>query len=195
MISPNTPIQTADNDAAVCKSVPNKINGLYSDLNSCRNTEETSRVQNFVANTYEVKAEFEQQAITYNDLIITGDSLFGSSTNDTQIADIKARNGELKNMKDKLLKDIRSAESQTEQAERDFLDTKAALPETLPQKILHTIEDYTMFVFMLSFVFMAIALIYMYVASQGFSINSIIIGIVVAVVVAFVLGALLFNFL
>jgi hypothetical protein len=195
MISPNTPIQTADNDAAVCKSVPNKINGLYSDLNSCRNTEETSRVQNFVANTYEVKTEFEQQAITYNDLIITGDSLFGSSTNDTQIADIKARNGELKNMKDKLLKDIRSAESQTEQAERDFLDTKAALPETLPQKILHTIEDYTMFVFMISFVFMAIALIYMYVASQGFSINSIIIGIVVAIVVAFVLGALLFNFL
>jgi lipopolysaccharide export LptBFGC system permease protein LptF len=195
MISPNTPIQTADNDAAVCKSVPNKINGLYSDLNSCRNTEETSRIQNFVANTYEVKAEFEQQAITYNDLIITGDSLFGSSTNDTQIADIKARNGELKNMKDKLLKDIRSAESQTEQAERDFLDTKAALPETLPQKILHTIEDYTMFVFMLSFVFMAIALIYMYVASQGFSINSIIIGIVVAVVVAFVVGVLLFNFL
>lgn len=195
MISPSTPIQNADNDAAVCKSVPNKVPNLYNELNSCRNTEETSRVQNFVANTYQVKSEFEQQDIIYNDLIITGDNLYGTTTNDTQIADIKARNTELKKLKDGLLKDIRSAESRTEQAERDFLDTKAGLPETLPKKILYTIEDYTMFVFMVSFIFMAIALIYMYSAMNEFSISALGVGLVVATVVAVVLGILLFNFL
>ena len=195
MISPSTPIQNADNDAAVCKSVPNKVQNLYGELNSCRNTEETARVQNFVANTYQVKSEFEQQDIIYNDLIMTGDNLYGTTTNDTQIADIKARNTELKKLKEGLLKDIRSAESRTEQAERDFLDTKAALPETLPKKILHTIEDYTMFVFMVSFIFMAIALIYMYAAMNEFSLSAFGIGLVVAIIVALVLGVLLFNFL
>ena len=144
---------------------------------------------------YKARQEFESDEAVYQDLIVTGDTLFGSSSSDTQIADIRSRNSELKKLKDKLVAEIKSATSREEQANRDFLDTKEALPESLPKKVVRTLEDYSVAFFLLAYLFAGIALVYLYVVTNQFSLGSIVTGLVVFAVIGLVVAVMLFRFI
>ena len=144
---------------------------------------------------YKARQEFESDEAIYQDLIVTGDTLFGSSSSDTQIADIRSRNSELKKLKDKLVAEIKSATSREEQANRDFLDTKEALPESLPKKVVRTLEDYSVAFFLLAYLFAGIALVYLYVVTNQFSLGSIVTGLVVFAVIGLVVAVMLFRFI
>jgi uncharacterized protein YdcH (DUF465 family) len=191
--SGNTLYSAGDSPQA-CRT-NNQLDQRINNLNNCRDPQETARIEKFAENTYKIKDDFQAQTALYNDLILTGDNLFGTSPTNLQVNEIKKRNQELKDMKEKLQSEINAANSATERAERDFLDTKAGLPDPLPKKMIHTIEDYTMLVFVMSFVLMLISFIYLYSAMSGFTTNSIITGIVAAIVVSVILTILIYNIL
>lgn len=191
-----TPPQlSAADQAAACKSTPNKVGEVQAALAACRNSTEDTRVGTLLDTVSNARGKFESEEAVYQDLIVTGDSIFGTTTTDTQIADIRARNAELKKMKSGLLTAIKSAASRAEQANRDFIDTKEALPETLPRKMLRTLEDYTVAVFMLAYLFMGLSLVYLYVAINGFSGATVLTALLVFGVVSIVLGVLMYRFL
>lgn len=191
--SGNTLFSAGDSPQA-CRT-NNQLGLRQSDLNKCRDPKETARIEKFAENTYKIRDDFQAQTALYNDLILTGNNIFGSSPTNLQVDDIKLRNQELKDIKEKLQNEIKLANSSTERAERDFLDTKAGLPDPLPKKMLHTIEDYTMLVFLMSYVLLAIALVYLYTVMNGFALNSIITGIVAIVVISSILGILIYKIL
>ena len=191
--SGNTTFSAGDSPQA-CRT-NNLVGTRQSDLGNCRDQKETIRIDNFIKDTYTIKSDFDNQNALYNDLIITGDNLFGTAKTNLQVDDIKKRNQELKDMKDKLQAEINTANSAAERAERDFLDTKAGLPDPIPKKMLHTIEDYTMLVFLMGFILMAISIVYLYITMQGFTSKSIIEGIVGGLVITLVLGTLVYNIL
>jgi len=191
--SGNTLYSAGDSPQA-CRT-NNQLDQRINNLNSCRDPQETNRIEKFAENTYKIKDDFQAQTALYNDLILTGDNLFGSSPTNLQVNEIKKRNQELKEMKDKLESEIKASQAATERAERDFLDTKAGLPDPMPKKMLHTIEDYTMLVFIMSYLVMTIAFIYLFTAMRGFTTNSIITGIVAGIVVSIILTILIYNIL
>jgi hypothetical protein len=191
--SGNTTFSAGDSPQA-CRT-NNLLGKRQSDLASCRDQRETVRIDNFIKDTYNIQSDFDTQNAMYNDLVIQGDNLFGTAKTNLQVDDIRKRNKELQDMKDKLQGEINTANAAAERAERDFLDTKAKLPDPIPKKMLHTIEDYTMLVFLMSYTLMGIALIYLYAANQGFAINSIITGLVGAFVITLFIGVLIYNIL
>lgn len=193
IVTPPT-LSQAD-QATACKSTPNRVNEVQNTLASCRNNTESTRIGTFMDTVYKARQEFESDEAVYQDLIVTGDTLFGSSSSDTQIADIRSRNSELKKLKDKLVAEIKSATSREEQANRDFLDTKEALPESLPKKVVRTLEDYSVAFFLLAYLFAGIALVYLYVVTNQFSLGSIVTGLVVFVVIGLVVAVMLFRFI
>lgn len=189
------PTLSQADQATACKSTPNKVNELQTTLASCRNDTESTRIGTFMETVYKARQEFESDEAVYQDLIITGDTLFGSSSSDTQIADIRSRNSELKKLKEKLVAEIKSASSREEQANRDFLDTREALPETLPKKVVRTLEDYSVAFFILAYLFAGIAIVYLYVVMNQFAVGAIVTGLVVFVVVSLIVGVMLFRFI
>ena len=191
--SGNTLFSAGDSPQA-CRT-NNLVGSRQADLAKCRDQRETIRVDNFIKDTYAIKSDFDNQNAMYNDLILTGDNLFGTAKTNLQVDDIRKRNKELKDMKDKLQAEINAANAAAERAERDFLDTKAGLPDPMPKKMLHTIEDYTMLVFLMGYTLMGIAFIYLYVTMKGFTPKAIVEGIVGAFVITLLLGTLVYNIL
>lgn len=54
-----------------------------------------------------------------------------------------------------------------DRSNRDFIDVKRTLPEKQPKKLLHFIEDYTMALLAISYLFMIIVGIYYYSMVNG----------------------------
>jgi chromosome segregation ATPase len=78
-----------------------------------------------------------------------------------------------------------------EQHERDFIDLRDALPEVLPNTSVHVLDDYTMWVLVLSYGIFAISMIFYYCYTGGYSIGSIVTSTVGAAVLTIFLGVLM----
>lgn len=185
---------TAGDSPQACR-INGKLNTVFNNIDSCRDPIEEQRIQTVVKNITNIKEDFQEQVARYNDLILQGNTLFGTTPSNQQIEDIKKRNQELKEIKDKLQNEITSANSAAERAERDFLDAKASLPDPLPKKMVHTIEDYTMLVFIMSYFVMLIACIYLFVVMRGVTTNAVVSGLVGGAVITIILGILIYNIL
>ena len=97
------------------------------------------------------------------DALITGNAIYASSSHNTGISnDVSARNDELQKRKKELQRDIEKKEALINRSNRDFTDVKGTLPETLPKKTLNVMEDYTLAVLVISYLFMVSALLYFY---------------------------------
>jgi prefoldin subunit 5 len=189
---PTGPIIQADNNSAICKSTPNQVNTLLSTLSSCRSTVDSDQLSQIVQKLTNYGADFDQLNATYNDLILAGDNLYGSSSSSEQIQQIKLRNEELRELKEKLEKQIQAAESRSEQMNRDFIDMQTEQPQPLPNKTLHVLEDYTVAVLSITWLFMVIGLVYLYTYTAGFTAKSVLIGIVSGGIATLIAYALLF---
>ena len=98
--------------------------------------------------------------------------MFGSFGYADITRQVTARNNELKSKKEALLTDIKKKEAIVERSNRDFTDIKDSLPEPQPNKILHVLEDYTLAVLVISYLFALLAGIYAYVffaEAKGFA--------------------------
>ena len=78
--------------------------------------------------------------------------------------------------KTELEETLQKTRSSAERLNRDFIDVKETLPETLPTRIIHMLDDYTLVVLLISFFFMVLSLIFIYAATQGYTLMSILKG-------------------
>ena len=188
------PNMQANNNASICKAVPNKIQGLHTTLNSCRSEQEDSRILDMIRKTTQTTDKFKHHEMIYNDLVATGDRLFGSMSSHTMIQDIANRNEELKKTKVQLEREISNNEGISEVENRDFIDELNENPE--PQKTyrLNVVEDYTLSVFSITYLFMALSFGFLYIRKNNYSITSIIYSII-SIAIATVVMFLLLNFL
>ena len=99
---------------------------------------------------------------TITDLISIGDSLY-DPTKGSVTADVISRNKELSDKKTKIENEIKEQEAIINRSNRDFTDVRNELPETLPNKSLHFIEDYTVLILCISYFFMVIIALHIYV--------------------------------
>jgi CRISPR/Cas system-associated endonuclease/helicase Cas3 len=179
MVVTSSPPPLSQNDqASQCKST-NKIPDAQQTLASCLNSEEIQRIQNFISNTTDPNGDFATLNAVYNDLLSSGDAIFGQLPEQTILDQVKTRNIELLAKKDSIRKTLESNDSKIERADRDFIDTKEALPQTFTQKTVHVLDDYTLVVLSVSYVFFLLTMMYLYMYTNQYSMSSIIQGVLI----------------
>ena len=109
-------------------------------------------------------------------MIAAGDKFYGSSANSTVIAEVAARNRDLQTTLETLQKDTKKLKGSTERHERDFLDVRAALPERLSTQRLNVLDDYTMLLLTVSYLVMALSIVFYYAQVNNYTITSILGG-------------------
>ena len=152
--------------AAVCRSVPNGLNALNSQINDCTTTTELNRNTNFASNTFKLQKDLESLTGTVGDSLMMGDSMFGQFGYQDIAKQVKERHIELKTKKETLLKEVDKNESILERSNRDFSDVKDTIKEPQSKKVLRFVEDYTMAFVVIAYLFMIISIIYVYTASS-----------------------------
>ena len=179
MLATTPPLPTAQNDqASACKSQLQVIPQLQASIAACRNTEEVQRATTLLTTIENVPGELESQTIQFMNLLMTGDSFFGASAATSSVQDVKNRNKELKQTLGEAQAAISKNTMIVERSERDFVDEKDAAPEKIHDGIAHVLDDYTILVLAISYVFFILLGLLWYMSSNDFSINSIVIGIV-----------------
>jgi hypothetical protein len=128
------------------------------------------------------------------DSLMMGDSIFGNTGHAEIIHEVKERNHDLKIKKETLMKDVDNKESIINRSNRDFTDVKDSLPETQPKKILHFMEDYTLAILLMAYLFMVITCIYMYTATAAIPMTAIFNGIMISIPVTILAAMLLYTF-
>lgn len=121
----------------------------------------------------------------YTDLITTGNTLFESAqttgfTSDAVITELRTK-------KSALEAEIAAMRREIGASRQDFADNYHETPEL---KKLHVIEDYTLAIFWVSYIFMALALVYLYAAGAGLAAAAV--GLLAAGIVGAVLAGLLY---
>lgn len=189
------PQLSQDDSAALCKSNPQQIQQLTQGLATCRSSTESQRADQLLFSVDDTLGFFSGQTAQLNDLLATGDKFLGAAPSSSALEEVRIRNRDLKGRVKKLEAHIQQGNARMEQMERDFLDTKAALPETLPNKIIHVLEDYTLAVLLLAYIFGALAVLFYYVNSNLYSIKSILFGSIGLAVISIFLFILAMMFL
>ena len=172
------------------------INKISTGITNCSRPEETLKKDKVITNTLRLKEDIASLRANVRDSLAVGESVFGSYGHSDITKQIRDRNDDLINKKESLIQDINKKESIIERANRDFTDVKRTLPEKQPKKILHFIEDYTLAVLSISYLFMlCIGIYYFSIKGNGefntsdFTqalINSVILSIIVGVVLYYI---------
>jgi len=81
---------------------------------------------------------------------------------------IRERNNDLQQKYDNLNKEIKKGEAIIARSERDFMDVNNTVQEPQPQKTLRFIEDYTLAILVISYIFMIIVIMYIYTITAEF---------------------------
>jgi hypothetical protein len=157
-----------DITAAVCRSTPNGLNDLTGKIGQCTTTTESNRNLNLATNSFKLEQDITSLKGMVGDLLTSGDSIFGQAGHIEVVNQVKQRNDDLKSKKDSLLKDVDKNEAIIERSNRDFSDVKDSLPEKQPTRFLHFIEDYTLAILLMAYLFMIIAVIYVYTITSEF---------------------------
>jgi hypothetical protein len=139
---------------------------------------------------------FDLQTGIFNDNLLTGDQLFGSSPSQSVLEDVLKRNRELKGRKDELSRKIQVGEDSAQVFDTDFKDAlESGGAFSSPSTVLHVLDDYTLAVLIMSWVFLALSLVIYYSASSGYNLWSIITGVVYACGMTLILAILAGFFL
>jgi len=99
---------------------------------------------------------------TITDLITIGNSMYDPTTG-SMTAEVTSRNKELTEKKTKLTNEIKKQEAIINRTNRDFTDVRDQLPETIPNKRFHLIEDYTLVMMSIAYLFMIVVALQTYV--------------------------------
>ena len=154
--------------ASVCKSVPNGLNTLNGEINNCMSTTELNRNTNFAENTFKLQQDITTLSGTTADSLVMGDTMFGQFGYNDIAKQVQSRNDELKKKKDQISKEVEKGNAIIERSNRDFADVKDTISEPQPKRVLRFIEDYTLAILVISYIFMIIAIIYIYTITSEF---------------------------
>ena len=166
-----------DSAANICKSNGN-LQKFQGELGGCRTGADNTRIQSFFSKLDDVQGFFESQFAQFNDLMATGDKFYGAAANSTVLAEVSQRNKDLQTTLETLQKDTSRLKASTERHERDFLDVKGALPERITTQRLNVLDDYTMLLLTVSYIMMALSIVFYYAQANDYTITSILIGTV-----------------
>lgn len=121
-----------------------------------------------------------------------GDSMFGEFGYADVSKQVSDRNAELKRKKEAIKKDIDKKEGIIARSGRDFTDVKDSLPETMPNKTLHVLEDYTIAILLVSYLFMILSFIFYYTSEAVVFATGLFQSILYSVLLTFVVGVLFY---
>jgi hypothetical protein len=148
------------------------IEKLSKGITQCMRPEEKSRNESLMEKAQYLESDIASLRANVLDSLAVGDSMFGNYGHSDVSKQVQARNADLKAKKDELVNDINKKEDIIERSNRDFTDVKKNLPEVQPKTVLHFIEDYTMALLAISYLFMTIIGIYYYsIVNDEFSIS------------------------
>jgi hypothetical protein len=167
----------SDSAANICKSNGN-LKTFQKELAGCRTSTDNTRIKSFFSNLEDIQGFFDGQFAQFNDMLALGDRFYGTSANSSVLAEVSNRNKDLQNTLNTLQKDTKQLQGATERYERDFLDVKGALPERIPTQRLNVLDDYTMLLLVISYLMMALSIVFYYAQVNDYTITSILIGTV-----------------
>jgi len=129
---------------------------------------------------------------TITDLITIGNSMYDPTTG-SMTAEVASRNKELQEKKTQIQEQIKQQEAIINRSNRDFTDVRDQLPETLPKKTLNFIEDYTLIIVCISYLFMVVVALQTYVmySPENF-LTAIGKGVSYSLILTLIFGALLY---
>lgn len=185
----------------ICESKlnrPEDLKELNTNLEKCRSTEDKNRNTDFSKNTIKLQNDIVMLRASIGDSLLMGDSIYGTHGVSEITNQVQSRNTELKVKKDIIKDRIIKNEAIIERSNRDFSDVKDTLPETQPKTLLHFIEDYTLAFLVMAYLFMLIALNYLYyVSSQvqytaSFNYTALLRGIFGSGIITVIMGIILY---
>lgn len=154
----------------ICESVSNRpedLRELNTNLEKCSSETDKIRNTDFSKNTTKLQNDIVMLRASIGDSLLMGDSIYGTHGVHEITNQVQARNKELKRKKDILKDRITKSDAIIERSNRDFSDVKDTVPEPEPKKLLHFIEDYTVAFLGMAYLFMLVALNYLYVRTQS----------------------------
>ena len=155
-----------DTSAAVCHTQQG-MNNLAAQISGCTTSTEADRNNNFATTTLSLEQDITSIRANVTDSLSMGDSMFGQFGHVDITHQVKERNRELKLKKENLVKNIKEKEARIRRADRDFSDVKDTIEEPQKQTALHFIEDYTLAILSISYLFMMLLGIYMYISNAA----------------------------
>ena len=188
-------MSSRNDKAATCKSNPARVTSIITNADECANQTEHERRQTFATDTGKQKDEIENLKSVYTNALASADSIFGSGSTTTFATEIDERNKDLKQKVEELTTKINRSKASIERADRDFVDSKEQQPETMPTRTAHVIDDYTLIILFISYLFLALTILYWYVQQNDFSTKALLTGIAVGIVVSGILAMLLWAYL
>jgi len=120
---------------------------------------------NLATTTLKITQDLESLRSTIHNSLTVGDKIFGQMGHADLTQDVTERNNDLQSKKDTLLHDIDKKEAIINRSNRDFSDVNDTLPETQSNKKLNFIEDYTLAILSMAYVFMLVTAVYFYVST------------------------------
>jgi hypothetical protein len=180
--------------STVCRSAPNGLNNLNTEIDKCTSSVELNRNNNIVTDVFKLQKDIEHLRATTGDALMMGDSIFGKAGVGEITEQVKSRNHELKNKKEELKKNIDKKEAIIERSNRDFSDVKDTLPEKMPNSVLNFVEDYTLVFLIISYLFMIITVIYLYTLNSQMKIIGLLQSIIGSVFLSCFLFVMLYYF-
>jgi len=150
-----------DATAATCRT-NNGLADLVTKLKDCTSNAELQRNTSLVSALH-LGDEIGDIRATIQDSMHMGDVMFGTAGHEQITREVKHRNDELNLKKATLLKEIEKKYQIIQTSNRDFSDHLDSAPIS---RVL-SVEDYTVFVFLLAYVFMVLIAIYTYTITSA----------------------------
>ena len=145
---------------------------------------------NLATTTLKITQDLESLRSTIHNSLTVGDTMLGRTGHVDLTRNVKLRNNELHTKKDTLLHAIDKKEAIINRSNRDFSDVNDT-SETQSNKKLNVIEDYTLAILSMAYVFMLVTAVYFYVSTTTGTIASAllqsILGSVFVTLIAFML--------
>jgi len=127
--------------------------------------------------TWDDKSNIQKLLATYDDLVIQNARLVAASNRINQDPSISTDlSGEIQELQQKQA----ALKGSIEQTNRDFVDLRDAMPEQIPNTNVHLLDDYTMWILVLSYSLFVVSVIFYYCHTHNYALNSILISTVTA---------------
>jgi|UniRef100_A0A6C0DE91 hypothetical protein len=120
-------------------------------------------INTLATDTMNIDADIQGLKDSIQDALLMGDQIVGQNSNTQVVRQAQLRNKELKETKNDLEVDIRKKEGIINRTNRDFSDVKDSLPESQTDQALHVVEDYTVAILLVSYLFAILGFITSYV--------------------------------
>jgi len=174
---------------SLCR-VNDGLNKLFTQIENCTTEDEGKINDEFGKTVLGMQADIKDLKANITNSLTNVDQYFATRSHDKVIDEVKQRNKELKAKHESLSHDILEKEAIINRSDQDFKDVKATIPEPQPKKILRFVEDYTLAVFIISYLFLMISGICFYTLQSDSTLRGLIessLGSVILTVVIFML--------